>query len=265
MKSNIYISLALKALEAPDKGMYFLSFLKVRTVARKRAGTFTEQMFMDVANLNKRTARTHLIKMILGKYVEKVGIDKYKICTQRSQFDGYTTEYIYQISDEVLLAYSWRNIASFRSLLAEIIISRNRKHRQSARKNTKYNKSQLNLIDGGFDLRVSLAYGKALTGLSMSTLSKYRKRQTVSDYQYNLFVYPDAEEAMQMNEVQEKIQSLKGKHFVHRGKLVISEISIRLEKTVYGEEFIIKPSRIKSSKQARKNTSGILFHKPCIV
>lgn len=263
MKSNIYVSLALDALSAPDKGMYFLSFLKVRTIARKRAGTFNEELFAEVTGLHRRTAKTHLIKMVLRGYVKKVGPDKYKIETQRSLFEGYTTEYIYQIEDEVLLSYSWRNIASFRSLLAEIIISRNRKHRQSAKKKQKCVNAAMNLINGGFDLRVSLAYGQALTGLSMSTLSKYRKRQTVSDYQYSLFVYPDAEEAMQSDEVQNKIKHLKGKAFIHKGKLLISEISKRVENTVYGEEFLIKASRKKALRRAGNNTSGILFHEAC--
>jgi hypothetical protein len=264
MKSNIYVSLALDALTAPDKGMYYLSFLKVRTVARNRAGTFTTEMFEKVTGLHKRTAKTHLINLVIRGYVKKTDADKYRITPQRSLFDGYRTEYIYQIEDDVLLSYNWRNIASFRSLLAEIIISRNRKHRQSARKKQKHVNSYMNLIDGGFDLRVSLAYGKALTGLSMSTLSKYRKRQTVSDYQYKLFSYSDAEEALQSNEVQTKLQDLKGQYFIHNGRLIVSEISKRIERKPEGQEFLIKASITKKPKKARKNTSGILLHEPCI-
>ena len=112
MKSNIYITLAAQALTAPDKGMYFLSFLKVRTVARKRAGTFTEAQFAVVTGLHKRTAKTHLIKLILRGYVTRIGEDNYRIAPQRNLFDHYRTEYIHQIEDQELLSYSWKNIAS---------------------------------------------------------------------------------------------------------------------------------------------------------
>jgi len=191
-QTYIYVELAYKEIKASDRGRYFLSYLQIRLEASKRAGTFTEEMFQEATGLHPRTAKNHIKALIEKKYISLKSKNNYQLVSQNKIFTRDKNDLFVKFSQDELKSYSWKNIRSFRAFLIEMIYSRT-KYYQKKRHIEKY--KEINPRDKApetienprylqpeWDLFVSLSYGNMLLDIPETTLSGYRRAQSVSQY-----------------------------------------------------------------------------------
>lgn len=240
-RSEIFIELAYREMNSPDKGIYYLSYEKIRAYAANRRGHFTKKDFIECTGLSHSKALTHLFRLIEKGFAIRVkDTDQFKIIKPRHVLGYFEKEHTAFVPHDMLFSFSWKNMASWRALLTELIIQRNRIQRASLKysKNKKVDKSQLSIdFDGDssassqniskWDSKMSLSYMEILNGCGISTNHKYRSLQKVSSYKSKKAVYQDFDRPDRIDMISEKLMDLKGKAFEYNDKLYLIEASER--------------------------------------
>jgi len=240
-RSEIFIELAYREMNSFDKGLYYLSYEKIRAYAANNRGNFTKKQFYECIGLSPSKGLTHLARLVEKGMVVRIGdTQTFKIIKPRHVLGYYQKEHTAFIPHSLLFSFSWKNIASWRALLSEVIVQRNRFQRSAIKntRNRKVDKAQLtidfecNAAEGPqklskWDDRVSLSYTKELTGRAISTNHKYRKLQNVAKYKSKKSVYSDFDRPGRWEMISAKLDVLMGRAFQHHDKLYLIECSER--------------------------------------
>ena len=122
MYTRIYFNLVKDSLNSDKKLYYTLSYLKLRTLASKRAGFFTFKDAMSTLQNTHKTTLKHL------NYLQETGVVTkneagYRLLNaKKNNFFGLKNRdqrYI-PIEECELLSYNWKTIANFRAMFSEI-------------------------------------------------------------------------------------------------------------------------------------------------
>lgn len=163
-----------------------MSYLKLRTIASKMGGRFYLEDAVKVLGLSERTTKAHLKAL---KEVEKGNGFYWLKSSLKLELLGRNKSSFVLISEEKLKTYSWKNISEFHALLTEIELSRYKRHQESKVKGYKVfnHKDKIfeKIQDGknsGFHNLMSIECASLVVKKSLSTISRYKKKQDVSKY-----------------------------------------------------------------------------------
>lgn len=242
-KWYLYVELALREIKSFDKGRYLLSYLQIRIPATERAGTFTKQMFMDATGLGDRTSTNHIKALINKKFIIQKGVGNYQIISQGKLFLRDDEDHFMYVSDEWIKSFSWKTIKKFRADLVEMINSRTKVYQRKRNRKHVYEVNQRDghrekienqrFLSPEWDLYISLSYASDVTGLAKSTISGYRKVNSLAKYvsPKPIIIY-DVDKVKESSKLMERLYNTKGRYFNWNNKLYYSEISKRYSKVV---------------------------------
>lgn len=233
----VHIRPIKQELKAPDKGMYYLSYLKISIIARKHAGTFDFDKFVFITGLHARTAQTHIKRLLEKGLILKKKTGLYQIVSQRKLYDFSDNDFFIRIPEEDILNYSWKSMKSFRAYMSELIYSRSKEEQEKRYKEFRYeinprDKSRDKIRNERFletdcHLLMSLEYGHKMLGFAKSTLSGYRRAQDVSKYTHTISIIYDIDQYYKSHIFSEYLDQTMGKVFEWKGTYFHSEVSKR--------------------------------------
>lgn len=233
--NRIYVEIAAKDLRSKDRGRCYLAYLLIRLHTKKTAGGFNLEKFLSAVELKPRAGSALLKSLVSRGFVKKESSTHYRVVGHRSfcQYNGRQT--FYCIKDSELLQYDLKHIASFRAFLAEIEVERYKRHQKALVKGYR----RINERDGHREVVKNETYGAfhqlmacectaKLIGVSTSTACNYRKRQSVSLYEFSpIFIKPEIyQRGFEGKEMD--YYTMKGKFFSYGGNLYLFPISRRL-------------------------------------
>lgn len=123
---RIYLNLAAKAIKSKKRCDLFLSYLKLRTIAKNAGGRFYLSDAIKVLGLSERTTKKHLSQISEVSKTE----NGYKLSFSDDLRKNKKSSFVL-ISQEQLMSYSWRNIADFHAFLSELEVERYKRHQRA--------------------------------------------------------------------------------------------------------------------------------------
>lgn len=208
-------------------------YLQIRVETRRHSGWFTKELFQKVTNLHSRTASKHLQSLLKSGLVIQARDNSYRIVSQKTLIGRRGSRLTFKMSDEQIKSFSWRNIADFRAIITELEISRYKRHQKKYFKGYRKIDPRSKAVDvvknpnrTEWDNLASLQLSSDLTGVSISTAGRYRRRQNLSHYSWKMKAVKPGK-SKRGSEGSEIDTSLGGKYFIFRGNLIFSPVSKR--------------------------------------
>lgn len=237
--TTIFTDIIHREIKSPDRCMMLLSYLKIRVLASNRAGTFTKDMFVFATGLHPRTAHNHINSLIDKKFIVKLGVNRYRIVSLKKITHAQEKDYLVRLPVDEIMSYSWKTIRAFRAHMVELlyeVVEHRKKTFRSVKEYTRINlrdKSREQVpnewyLDPSWHHRISLSYGNLMTGLTKSTLSRYRTaiKGTV-DYKHRQRVIYNHEWAASSDKLKLWFKSFKGRLYTFNNVQYASDISTR--------------------------------------
>ncbi len=228
--NRIYVRHIELLTNSDTRSRVFLAYMKIRNHSRTRCGGFSLQDLIKSLSVSDTTARKTLKRLIEFGYAVKLKDNYYRTVSFKTITGDNLHEKFFKLSDEELFSYNWTNISSFRALLVELMVQKNRNTRKKLRKGITITdrhgvkekvKSQ---SKKEFDTLVASTYSSKLTGRSYSTILRYRKRQS-------LVIYSSREIIVLKNSTDiGNMDFSLGKEFTYGNKLIFIPISARYGK-----------------------------------
>lgn len=187
---KIYHKFVSQIIKSDRMTAALLFYLKISLVARKRAGRFSRKELVLTAQTSHVTAKKYIDLMIEYGWIKRLSKDTFQITGQIRLFDRAKKINRYWVmSEDDLMKYSWRNIASFRAYLEEIVYTTAEIQKRAKIKGyliTDQRSGQKTKIQDrtliGFDNLTSLSLASELVGRAISTIHKHRRLQKVAKY-----------------------------------------------------------------------------------
>lgn len=175
-------------LKSDNRSRIFLSYLKIRESSKQRCGGFKLQDLIVSLNVSDTSARKHLKSLLGYGYVVETKKNLYRVVSQKKIIGYNKHEKFFKILPEQVFSYNWTNISSFRALLVELRNQVNRNKRKALNRG-------FTVIDHNgvrekikrqskkeFDTLMSTTYVSTYTEKHFSTISKYRRKQSLVTY-----------------------------------------------------------------------------------
>lgn len=186
--NRIYVRHIELLTNSDTRSRVFLAYMKVRNHSKTRCGGFSLQDLIKSLSVSNTTARKTLKRLVEFGYVVKLKQNYYRTVSFKTITGDNLHEKFFKITDEQLFSYNWTNISSFRALLVELHNQVNRNKRKSLRKGftvvtrdgvrekiSSPSKKEL-------DTLMATTYVSTYTGKHFSTISKYRRKQSLVKY-----------------------------------------------------------------------------------
>lgn len=185
---RVYLHPASLAIKSSKRCGYYLSYLKLRTIAKNKGGRFYLKDAVQVLGLSERTTKKHL--NMIPEVVKTANGYKLQFSKDLEKNKKYT---FVLISKEKLMSFNWKNIGEFHAYLSELEIERYKRHQRALTKGyTKFNhkdKCIEKIKDGKkgrfHDLQ-SVQCSALLLNKGTATISRYKKKQKVATYEYKV-------------------------------------------------------------------------------
>lgn len=139
------------------------------------------------------------------------------------------------VSDEEFSKFSLKKIATFRAFLVELECERYKRHQRSKVEGFSIvdprDKQRVRFRNPEFkdwNNLMAIQCSSDLTGIPMSTIWGYRRRQSVSSYSSKPFFVKRDEFGYGKEGKQIEEYDYKGKIFVYKGRLLVSPVSTRI-------------------------------------
>jgi len=233
LNTRIYVEMAKNALMS-QFSPYLLSYLKLRiyTAEKKSYGQIKISQVSEILGLSESTARRHIKVLSESGYILEKGLS-IEVKAPKNLSNKKSLKYI-SIDSEIIKGFSWKNIAEFRALLAEIV-----KQQYEATKNSiikgfkvrdekgyKVRVQDLKLLE--FKGLVALSLSAKLSNISIRTEQRYRTLQKVSFYESEkIFINGDLHNGKKADFIDYLCRKKKGKFIEHNNKLFFSCVSER--------------------------------------
>lgn len=198
---RLYIPFIKDIISSNKKSYSYLLYLQLWEVSRNRAGKFSIQDVEKSTGLSYKSSLKNINTLIKYGWIVKKG-EYYTRTSQLLLIPFSKKNKVYISSVEEISKFSWKNIASFRAFLSEILIQHNRNTIKGLAKKKK--RIEGRVVTTKHLQYFSLSYSKCLIGKSISTCSRYRKLQDKSSYTHKI----------------SKIEKFKGKDIPEIGQLI---------------------------------------------
>jgi DNA-binding MarR family transcriptional regulator len=186
--NRIYIRHIELLTNSDTRSRVFLAYMKIRNTSKARCGGFSLQDLIKSLSVSDTTARKTLKRLIEFGYITKLKDNYYRTISFKTITGNNLHEKFFKLSNEDLFSYNWTNISSFRALLVELHNQSNRNKRKSLRKGftvvtrdgvrekiSSPSKKEL-------DTLMATTYVSTYTNKHFSTISKYRRKQSLVKY-----------------------------------------------------------------------------------
>lgn len=216
---------------------YLLSYLKLRiyTAEKKSYGQIKISQVSEILGLSESTARRHIKVLSENGYILEKGLS-IEVKAPKNLSNKKSLKYI-SIDSEIIKGFSWKNIAEFRALLAEIV-----KQQYEATKNSiikgfkvrdekgyKVRVQDLKLLE--FKELAALSLSAKLSNISIRTEQRYRTLQKVSTYKSKkIFVDINVKQGGRMDYMKWLSDNRKGRFIEYNGGVFFSSVSKRKSK-----------------------------------
>jgi DNA-binding Lrp family transcriptional regulator len=222
---------ALKSQFSP----YLLSYFKLRiyTAENKSYGQVKLSQIPNILGLSESTCHRHIKVLIENGYVLEKGLS-IEVKAPKNLSNKKSLKYI-AIDSEIIKGFSWKNIAEFRALLAEIVKEQYEATKNSIIKGFKVRDKQgykvrvqdLKLLE--FKGLAALSLSAKLSNISIRTEQRYRSLQKVSSYtSEKIFINSNGGDGRKMDFIKYLSDKKKGKFIEHNDKLFFSCVSERV-------------------------------------
>ena len=238
MFTRLYIDISKSAI-TEQYSTYLLSYLKLRiyTSEKRSYGQVKVCNIPNILGLSQSTTRSH-IKFLSDKgYILEKGLS-IEVRSPKNLSSKKSLRYVL-VPSETIKSFSWKNIAQFRALLAEIV-----KQEFETKKNAlikgftvrdkhgyKVKVQDLKLTE--FKELAALTLSARLSNISVRTEQRYRSLQTVSTYSTRkVFINGNATNPRKLDYIKWLADNRKGRFIEHNDKLFFCEISRRKSELV---------------------------------
>ena len=233
VNTRIYTDDAKKALTG-QFSIYLLSFYKLRiyTAEKKSYGQIKISEIPSILGLSQSTTAKHIKYLASNGYIIEKGLS-IEVKSIKHLSDKKSLKYVV-IDSEVIKGFSWKNIASFRALLAEIVKQSYEAKKNSIIKGFKVRDEQgykkriqdLKLLE--FKELAALSLSAKLSNISIRTEQRYRSLQNVSFYRSEkIFINSSGIDGRKNDFIKYLSKKKKGKLIEHNDKLFFSCVSER--------------------------------------
>ena len=233
MFTRIYVDLSKSAL-TQQFSTYLLSYYKLRiyTAEKQSFGQVKISEIPQILGLSTATAHRHIKVLSDNGYILEKGLS-IEVKSPKNLSNKNSLKYVL-IPIETIKGFSWKNIAEFRALLAEIV-----KESYEATKNSiikgfivrdqqgyKVRVQDLKLFE--FKELAALSLSAKLSNISIRTEQRYRSLQTVSIYKsQKIFINANGSNARKLDFMKYLSDKKKGRFIEHNDKLFFSCVSER--------------------------------------
>lgn len=233
LNTRIYVDLSKNAL-TEQFSTYILSYYKLRiyTAEKKSYGQVKISEIPYILGLSQSTAKRHINFLTENGYILDKGLS-IEVKSPKSLSNKKSLKYV-AIDSEIIKGFSWKNIAEFRALLAEIV-----KQQYEATKNSiikgfkvrdkhgyKVRVKDLKLLE--FKELAALSLSAKLSNISIRTEQRYRTLQKVSVYtSEKIFINSNGSDNSKMDYIKYLSDKKKGRFIEHNDKLFFSCVSER--------------------------------------
>lgn len=165
LSQNISLKFTKEIVLGNKNVHHFLTYLKLRAICKNYGGNLpSEDILLILLGVHKDTLKRHFGTLSQLGWIRKTDnnyqvVSMYKIC---SQIDTNKKIKMFEINDEMIMNFSWRNIATFKAVLSEMILEDFSKYQNNCLKRIEYKK----LIDNN----------EGYTRLRKTDLASYKKR-----------------------------------------------------------------------------------------
>jgi len=233
LNTRIYIDVAIQALTG-QYSTYILSYYKLRiyTAEHKSYGQIKISEIPDILGLSESTTRKHIKYLAENGYIFEKGLS-IEVKSIKNLSNKKSFRYVL-IDSEVIKGFSWKNIAEFRALLAEIVKEQYEAKKNSIIKGFKVRDEQgykvrvqdLKLLE--FKGLAALSLSAKLSNISIRTEQRYRSLQKVSSYtSEKIFINANGSNEKKATYIKYLSDKEKGKFIEHNDKLFFSCVSER--------------------------------------
>lgn len=235
--NRVFINFGIEQLRSDNRCRNMMYYLQIRCKTRNHSGWFTEKLFASTIGLIPRTAKKHLKNLIDAGFVNKPNNGAYRIVSQKNLFNAHKIDKCYMMSDEQIMSFSWKNIASFRSIITELEVQRYKNHQKvKERGYTKIDqrskasdKVKKDVSIKPWHNLVSLSLAGILGNFSGETARRYRKRQTLSTYTWDGFTIYSEDKTKTKESSGKELELKTGEHkFEFFNRVIVSPCSVRV-------------------------------------
>lgn len=215
---------------------YLLSYLKLRiyTAENKSYGQIKISQVSQILGLSESTARRHIKVLTESGYILEKGLS-IEVKAIKNLSDKKSLKYVV-IDSGIIKGFSWKNIAEFRALLAEIVKEQYEAKKNSIIKGFKVRDKQgykvrvqdLKLLE--FKGLAALSLSAKLSNISIRTEQRYRSLQTVSKYKSKKTFIDVTVSGGRLDYMKWLSDNRKGKFIEHNNRIFFSSVSKRKSK-----------------------------------
>jgi|Laugresp1bdmlbsn_1035097.scaffolds.fasta_scaffold16989_2 DNA-binding Lrp family transcriptional regulator len=233
LNTRIYVDMSKNAL-ASQFSSYLLSYCKLRIYSAEN-GSYGQVKISKIPNilgLSESTVRRHIKVLAENGYILEKGLS-IEVKSPKNLSNKKSLKYI-SIDSEIIKGFSWKNIAEFRALLAEIVKQQYEATKNSIIKGFKVRDKQgykvrvqdLKLLE--FKGLAALSLSAKLSNISIRTEQRYRSLQTVASYtSEKIFINANGSNEKKLDYMKYLSDKKKGKFIEHNDKLFFSCVSER--------------------------------------
>lgn len=236
LNTRIYVDLSKNAL-TEQFSTYILSYYKLRiyTAEKKSYGQIKISEIPHILGLSQSTAKRHINFLAENGYILDKGLS-IEVKSPKNLSNKKSLKYIV-IDSEIIKGFSWKNIAEFRALLAEIVKQQYEATKNSIIKGFKVRDKQgykvrvqdLKLLE--FKELAALSLSAKLSNISIRTEQRYRTLQKVSTYKSKkIFVDINVKQGGRMDYMKWLSDNRKGRFIEYNGGVFFSSVSKRKSK-----------------------------------
>lgn len=233
LNTRIYVDLSKNALTS-QFSTYILSYYKLRiyTAEKKSYGQVKISEIPYILGLSQSTAKRHINFLAENGFILDKGLS-IEVKSPKNLSNKKSLKYV-AIDSETIKGFSWKNIAEFRALLAEIVKQQYEATKNSIIKGFKVRDKQgykvrvqdLKLLE--FKELAALSLSAKLSNISIRTEQRYRTLQKVSVYtSEKIFINSNGSDNSKMDYMKYLSTKKKGKFIEHNDKLFFSCVSER--------------------------------------
>ena len=165
MSQNISLNVTKKIIHGNKNVHLFLTYLKLRAITKSIGGNLpNNELLLVLLDVHKDTLKRHITGLLELGWIRQTDVNlqivsMYQIGTE---FEENKKMKMFELSDKMIMNFSWRNLATFKAVLSEMLLEDFSKYQTSCYRKKEYKK----LIDN------NEGYSK----LRKTDLASYKKK-----------------------------------------------------------------------------------------
>ena len=173
LSQNVSLNFTKKIILGNKNVHHFLTYLKLRAICKNYGGNIpNDDILLTLLDISKDTLKRHFKSLIELGWIRKNEtnnqiVSMYQICLE---IDTTKKTKMFELNDKMIMNFSWRNIATFKAVLSEMLVEDFSKYQTNCYKRKEYKK----LIDNN----------EGYKNLRKTDLASYKRRVGKQESKY---------------------------------------------------------------------------------